>query len=71
MTVRRESMSTELSYSRYSNTHMRSGRSDQNLISSRIWPFVGSEVCPSEAERSGVKSKSNIKKTFIYLSVVI
>jgi len=47
---------------------MGSGRGLANFNSTLILPFSGCEVCPSEAPRSGVKSKSSMKKPFIYMS---
>jgi len=71
VTVRRASIIMEPSYSRYNRQTSDSGRAFLNFRSKRMCPCAESDACPSEAARSGVRSKTNMKNPYIYMAGVI
>ena len=71
VTVRRASIIMDPSYSRYNRQTSGSGMAFLIFRSKRICPCVKSDACHSEAAKSGVRSKTNMKNPFVYMAGVI
>ena len=58
-------MRAQVPYSKYNRQVVATGSALENLASILILPLSGLEVWPSNAPRSGVRSKSSMKYSFM------